>query len=75
MPASQNDQGEYYFKGLPVGEQAYMIAVSYKNNQPYIDLINVVVGKSEVTELSMRPTTIEMLKYQLSQINYHSSIN
>ena len=59
----------YAFRNLPNREKGYVIALGYKNGQPFIDVQDVVIGRQETAALKMRPTTIDMLSYQIAQLN------
>ena len=59
----------YIFKNLPNKEKGYVIALGYKNEQPFIDVQDIVIGTQETVALKMRPTTIDMLSYQIAQLN------
>ncbi|MGB1205541.1 MAG: hypothetical protein ACPG5B_07845 [Chitinophagales bacterium] len=65
----ETQQISYMFKNLPNKEDVYLIALGYKNGQPFIDVQDIEVGKQEVSVLKMRPTTIDMLSYQITQLN------
>ncbi len=69
IPASLDENGQYYFKGLPLGEEALLVALGFKNNQPFTDVVSFTVGESTTQDLSMRATTYDMLQYQLSVLD------
>jgi len=71
LPARKDEAGNYHFAGLPEGEEAYLIGIGYQNEQPYIDVVSLTVGAQEKAQLSMRPTTLDMLNYQVSKLDYH----
>ena len=52
-----------------MNEKAYIVGLGYKNNQPYIDISDIDTGKTDNINLSLRATTFDMLKYQISQLN------
>jgi len=65
---------EYTFTGkakpytkLPVGEKATVVALSYKNDKPYIGIKEFVISEEESFEIELTETTVEeidkMLKY------------
>lgn len=62
--------GKFLFSGVPINEKAYLVGLGYRNNQPYIDIADVSSSTTEQAKLSLRATTFDMLKYQISQLNY-----
>lgn len=69
LPGKITNNGKFIFNGVPINEKAYVVGLGYKNNQPYIDIIDIDTDKSEKPSLSLRSTTFDMLKYQISQLN------
>ncbi len=69
--AGQKKENTYHFVGLPQGEPAYLIGIGYQHGQPYVDVVNLTVGQQEKVDLNMRPTTLDMLTYQISKLDYH----
>jgi len=71
IPAKYDaEEDVYHFSDLPNRESAYLIGLGQKNEQPYIDIVEMVVGKTKQTSLSLRGTTHEMLSYELdSRLN------
>jgi len=69
LPGKIADNGKFVFNGVPIKEKAYLVGLGYKNNQPYIDIVDVDTDKTNKPILSLRATTFDMLKYQISQLN------
>lgn len=69
LSGKKGTDGKYWFNKIPAGQKAFLIALAYKNNQPYIDMVEITTGEIAEQQLSMRPTTLDMLKYQISQVN------
>lgn len=70
VPASYKaKQDQYLFRGLPLGEEGHLVAIGYKNRQPYIHTKEIVVGQNYLETLTMRPTTLDMLKYEVGRLN------
>lgn len=69
LPGKIAANGSFIFNGVPMNEKAYIVGLGYKNNQPYIDISDIDTGKTDNINLSLRATTFDMLKYQISQLN------
>lgn len=69
LAAQPDKNGNLLFHGIPANEKAYVVGLGYKNNQPYIDIIDLDTGSNQPISLSLRATTFDMLKYQISQLN------
>ncbi|MEZ4886100.1 MAG: hypothetical protein R3E32_15300 [Chitinophagales bacterium] len=73
--ATKDSEGNYLFENLPFGANGSIVAISYKHNQPYIDIQSIVVGEKYLHSLQMRPTTIEMMQYEISQLDYDTHLS
>lgn len=68
VPATRDAQNNYRFEHVPGGMKGYIVAMTYKQNQPYIDVLPMQTSDHKVATLSLRPTTVEQLKYQVGQL-------
>ncbi len=75
VAAKKDAQGNYNFKNLPLGANGHLVALSYKHDQPYLDVQAITVGEKHLHSLQMRPTTIEMMQYEISQLDYASQLS
>ena len=75
LPLSQVNDETFSINWIPKDEEAYLLALGYKDKQPYIDLTEIVTGQNNVEHLSMRTTTLDMLNFQISQIRHVSPEN
>lgn len=69
LAAQPDKKGNLLFHSVPASEKAYIVGLGYKNNQPYIDIIDLNTDINQPISLSLRATTLDMLKYQISQLN------
>ncbi|MFK7908407.1 MAG: hypothetical protein AB8B69_24970 [Chitinophagales bacterium] len=75
VAAKKDAQGNYNFNSLPLGTNGHLVALSYKHDQPYLDIQAITVGEKHLHSLQMRPTTIEMMQYEISQLDYASQLS
>lgn len=75
VAASKDKEGNYHFANLPLGANGRLVALSHRHNQPYIDIQDITVGETYLHSLQMRPTTIEMMQYEISQLDYETHLS
>lgn len=68
IPATRNAEGNYVFDKVPRGIKGYLVAMTYKQNQPYVDILAINTGENPIETLTLRPTTVDQLKYQVMQL-------
>lgn len=68
VPAQRADQTSFVFKNIPIGEPAYLITLSYENQQPYLDVLNIKTGQKVNYDINLRATTFDMLQYELRRL-------
>ncbi len=75
VAANKDKEGNYHFNSLPLGANGRLVALSYKHNQPFIDIQDIIVGEKYLHSLQMRPTTVEMMQYEISQLDYERHLS
>jgi hypothetical protein len=68
ISAIRDAEGNYIFDKVPRGMKGYLVAMTYKQDQPYIDILTINTGENPVETLTLRPTTVDQLKYQVMQL-------
>ncbi len=63
-----NEDKEFYNR-LPIGERAYVVAISYKDGQPYLGMEEFYIGDSEEIPLFVSNVSMEEFKDRLSGLN------
>ncbi len=75
VEAQKDKTGNYHFKNLPLGASGHLVALSFKHEQPFIDVQSIKVGEKYLHSLQMRPTTVEMMQYEISQLDYERKLS
>lgn len=68
ISATRDAEGNYIFDKVPRGMKGYLVAMTYKQDQPYIDILTINTGENPIETLTLRPTTVDQLKYQVMQL-------
>lgn len=68
ISATRDAEGNYIFDKVPRGMKGYLVAMTYKQSQPYIDVLTINTGENPIETLTLRPTTVDQLKYQVMQL-------
>jgi hypothetical protein len=69
IASEKTADGNFVFQKVPRGQRAYMVALGYQQKQTFVDIVEITTGEKPVETLSLRPTTIDQLKYQVSQLH------
>lgn len=71
----KSDKGTFTFTGnkapytkLPIGQKATIVALSYKNNKPYIGVKEFVISEKESLRVELVESSVEALNKQLESI-------
>lgn len=64
--------GYFYFEGMPKGEEAWVVAIKYENETPYLALIPIKVANKSFTP-TFREKSLEELKADLKVLDFNKS--
>jgi hypothetical protein len=67
LPATQADK-KYEFKGVPRGEEVYIVAIKLENGAPYLAMKKVHI-EGKVFEIEWKSVSLEELKQQLELLD------
>jgi len=67
LPAS-DEQGKYIFKGVPKGEEVWIVAVKYHNGKPYLSMTEVTIEEKEY-DVEFVQLTLTELQEELKKLD------